>query len=78
MKYDHVNLVVALVSALIIGLLLGSYAARYDVKTSSAEEGGFKIGHGVLMQEWRCYEVTTHSTLEDAKAKVIEYQERVK
>ena len=27
---------------------------------------------------YHCQPITTHSTLEDAKAKVIEYQERVK
>jgi len=28
--------------------------------------------------DYHCQPITTHSTLEDAKAKVIEYQERVK
>ncbi len=48
-----------------ISALFTTYLINQDIKENN-------------VKDYHCQPITTHSTLEDAKAKVIEYQKRVK
>ena len=80
MKDDALNSLVGITLSVgfIIGALIGLYFGQFiNVERhniNSATNRGFSIGSGVLKQEWHCQPITTHSTIEEAKAKVREYQ----
>jgi len=65
MRFDLSEVVLVLLAGISIGAFLIGLAVSDDVSNNT-------------LNGYHCQPITTHNTLEDAKAKVIEYQKRVK
>jgi len=65
MKFDLFEVVLVLLAGISIGAYLISIATSDDIANNT-------------VKGYHCQPITTHSTLEEAKAQVERYQERVK
>ena len=54
------------------------FIAAFSLGLSAMSSVRYHDAANNKLEGYHCQPITTHSTLEDAKAKVIEYQERVK
>ena len=69
--------VLLLVSTYTVGVLSAThhYTSKTDPLITAAESRGFKIGQGVLEQEYICRRMPKFDSIEDAKAQIKIFQE---
>lgn len=72
---------IILASLLVSGFIVGAasvthhYTSKTDPLITAAEGRGFKIGQGVLEQEYICRRMPKFDSIEDAKAQIKIFQE---
>ena len=61
--------------SLTIGIVVGIFGAEWDMNTYCSSTGTYK---SMFFSDVRCKSITTHTSLESAKAQVRVYQAKVR